>query len=82
MDLKELFENHKQQYLLKKRYYSKRQSESPIKAKAFKAIYINAYEPSKINSVYESSYWRWQRVIEWDNYVNNPYEDINGHILT
>jgi hypothetical protein len=42
------------------------------------------YEPSKISSVYNSSFWQWRRVAEWERYINDPYENINinGHIIT
>jgi hypothetical protein len=32
--------------------------------------------------VHESSPWRWRRVVEWHRYINDPYENKNGHMLT
>ena len=38
------------------------------------------YRPSKIASVLDSQLWRWRRVNEWDRYINDPVEKLNGHI--
>lgn len=41
-----------------------------------------AYEPTQIYNTRNSSFWRWRRVREWDKYINDPLENINGHIIT
>ena len=40
------------------------------------------YSPSKIVSVLYSPLWQWRRVNEWDRYINDPVEKLNGHIIT
>ena len=44
--------------------------------------YIYEYEPSNIISVYNSTKWQWRRVYEWYDYINDPIENIKGHIIT
>ena len=41
-----------------------------------------SYEPTQIGYAYNSSFWQWQRVSEWFKYINDPSENINGHIIT
>ena len=46
---------------------------------------FSIYEPSPIYQTQNSSFWRWQRVKEWFQYINDPYEKIknkNEHIMT
>ena len=43
---------------------------------------FHAYEPTKISDVYNSLFWQWRRVAEWHHYINDPYENTNGHIIT
>lgn len=45
-------------------------------------IAIHNYEPSRIHNTRNSLFWQWRRVAEWDKYINDPYENINGHIIT
>ena len=40
------------------------------------------YRPSAITSVLDSQLWQWRRVNEWDRYVNDPIDKLNGHIIT
>jgi hypothetical protein len=40
------------------------------------------YEPSRINNTRDSSFWQWRRVKEWYRYINDPIENINGHMIT
>ena len=40
------------------------------------------YEPTNIENTRNSSFWRWQRVAEWHRYINDPVENINGHMIT
>ena len=42
----------------------------------------NDYAPSNAINVYDSSSWRWSRVNEWDQYINDPVEKLNGHMVT
>jgi len=42
----------------------------------------NEYRPSKIINVFHSPLWRWRRVNEWDRYINDSVEKLNGHIIT
>jgi hypothetical protein len=44
--------------------------------------YVNEYESSNAINVYGSSPWRWRRVTEWHRYINDPYENESGHIVT
>ena len=49
--------------------------------------YMPVYEPSSIYQTRQSSFWQWQRVAEWEHYINDPIEsvrikNINGHIIT
>jgi hypothetical protein len=44
--------------------------------------YVYEYEPSNIINAYGSSIWRWRRVYEWYNYINDPIENIKGRIIT
>ena len=45
------------------------------------AIYSN-YEPSRIEDTRNSSFWQWHRVTEWYRYINDPIENISGHMIT
>ena len=40
------------------------------------------YRPSAITSVLDSQLWQWRRVNEWDRYINDPVDKLNGHIIT
>ena len=44
--------------------------------------YVNEYEPSQMVNVYDSPLWRWRRVAQWHRYINNPCENISGHMVT
>jgi hypothetical protein len=43
---------------------------------------VNEYEPSNAIYVRASSPWQWRRVAQWDRYINDPYENRSGHIVT
>jgi len=40
------------------------------------------YRPSRIVNVFHSPLWQWRRVNEWDRYINDPIDKLNGHIIT
>jgi len=40
------------------------------------------YEPSRIQNTRDSLFWQWRRVREWYRYINDPVENISGHIIT
>jgi len=40
------------------------------------------YEPTQIYNTRNSSFWQWRRVREWDKYINDPLENISGHMIT
>ena len=42
----------------------------------------HTYEPTQIYNTRNSSFWQWRRVREWDKYINDPLENISGHIIT
>ena len=44
--------------------------------------YAHEYEPSKAINVRDSSPWRWRRVNEWHQYINDAEEKIKGHMIT
>jgi len=59
----------------------------PRKSDVSQNGYVPVYEPSSIQQTRESSFWQWQRVAEWERYINDPIEsvrikNINGHIIT
>ena len=31
----------------------------------------SVYEPTNINYAYNSDFWRWRRVAEWEKYIND-----------
>ena len=43
---------------------------------------VCGYVPTNIINVRKSSPWQWRRVNEWDRYINDPYENIKGHMIT
>ncbi len=43
-------------------------------------IAMQDYEPSRIYNTHNSSFWQWRRVAEWHRYINDPVENISGHI--
>ena len=43
---------------------------------------VYEYEPSNIINVRDTSPWQWRRLSEWDRYINDPYENIKGHMIT
>jgi len=40
------------------------------------------YEPSNIDTAYDSLRWRWRRVTQWHRYINDTIENIKGHMIT
>ena len=82
LKIKKILNKFKQPRILKKQRSNKKQS-SILKIPTNdvqKNIY--SYEPSNISFAYDSLFWRWRRVIAWHNYINDPVENINGHIIT
>lgn len=82
--LKELVNNVKVCSSITPRGYRKKSSfsrEGPVIAAR---DYTSGYEPSNIDTAYDSLYWSWHRIIEWDRYINDPIENINikGHMIT
>ena len=43
---------------------------------------LSTYEPTRMSNAYNSSFWQWRRVAEWYNYINDPCENISGHMTT
>jgi len=44
--------------------------------------YVYEYEPSNMINAYDNTFWRWRRVTQWDQYLNDPVEKIKGHMIT
>jgi hypothetical protein len=42
----------------------------------------SAYEPTDMARAYDSALWQWRRVAEWYRYINDPMENIKGHMTT
>ena len=40
------------------------------------------YEPSNAIYVQDSPLWQWRRVAQWHRYINDPVENIKGHMIT
>ena len=80
--LKELFKGLKVYRLITPRGYQKKSKPLRKKRKFVAQHHIRDYEPSNIVNVRDSSPWQWRRVNEWDHYINDPYEKINGHMIT
>jgi hypothetical protein len=40
------------------------------------------YEPTRIQNTRDCLFWQWRRVAEWHRYINDPVENINGHMTT
>ena len=40
------------------------------------------YEPTRIQNTRDCLFWQWRRVTEWHRYINDPIENINGHMIT
>ncbi|MEK6732882.1 MAG: hypothetical protein AABY55_04575 [Candidatus Omnitrophota bacterium] len=83
LNLKELFKKFKQPGVTK----SKRYRKEPIITTNKPAVVIQnyatgIYEPSRINDAFNSLFWQWRRVTEWHRYINDPYENISGHMTT
>ncbi len=64
------------------RGYQKKSQLLRKKPKIVTQNYTCEYEPSNIISVYDSLEWQWRRVTEWDYYINDPVENIKGHMIT
>ena len=45
-------------------------------------IAMQDYEPSRIHNTRNSSFWQWRRIAEWHRYINDPAENISGHMIT
>jgi len=80
--IKELLNKLKQPRIYKKRRLNKKPSAILEKSNNDIRENIHSYEPSNISYAYESLFWRWRRVIDWHKYINDPVENINGHIIT
>ncbi len=82
-DLKELFKNLKRRDVITPRHYSSKPKVILEKTTiAIQNYYTRAYEPSNIDNTRNSSFWQWRRVREWYRYINDPLENINGHMTT
>jgi len=70
--------------LITPRGYQKKSQKSFIVPEAIveQDTYKCEYEPTNMASAYNSLYWRWQRVTEWDRYINDPIEKMKGHMIT
>ena len=55
---------------------SKKQTVTPKKSDIATQGYWHSYEPTQISNVYDSLFWQWRRVAEWERYINDPYENI------
>ena len=83
LGLKELFKNFRRPIAKRPRRYHKKLALTDNRpAIAIQDHATGIYEPSKINDAFNSSFWQWYRVVEWHHYINDPYENINGHIAT
>ncbi|OPX28585.1 MAG: hypothetical protein B1H08_05625, partial [Candidatus Omnitrophica bacterium 4484_171] len=78
LGIKELLKQLKQPRFNKER----KRREKPLRRYGYKRTNIsisdnthNTYEPSTINNVYDSDFWRWRRVAEWGKYINDPLEN-------
>ena len=79
LSLKELLNNFKPRFEKKIRPYCKRQIVIN-KPEPVQPAYGQPYEPTNMADAYDSLFWQWRRVAEWYRYINDPYENINGHM--
>ena len=74
--LKELLRFFKKRQNLKPR----RHSDKPIvvcnKKNFIEPVRAYSYEPTQIGNAYDSVFWQWRRVIQWERYINDPLEKI------
>jgi hypothetical protein len=81
--LKGLFKNLKRPDAIVPWHYSIKPRVIPEKTTtAIQNYYARAYEPSNIDNTRNSLFWQWRRVTEWHRYINDPIENINGHMTT
>ncbi len=82
LSLRALVNSFKVSDLITPRGYQKK-SKSPRKTPDIAVRhYAHEYEPSNAINVRDSSPWKWRRVNEWDKYINDPVNKLNGHIIT
>ena len=82
LSLKELVNSVKVVELITPRGYQKKSKSSLKKTDIVIRHYVHEYEPSNAINVCDSLPWRWRRVNEWDRYINDPVNKLNGHIIT
>lgn len=82
LGIKKLLSNLKQTRSNKIRHRNKKPYRIDTKLNSFIKKDVDTYEPSNISNVYDSLFWRWRRVIDWERYVNDPIENKNGHMIT
>jgi len=81
LNLKGLFKHFKRPDAIKpQRYHKKLTLTNNRPAIAIQDHATGTYEPSRINDAFNSLFWQWRRVSEWHRYINDPYENINGHM--
>jgi len=90
--LKELFKNFRRKAVKPKKFSNSLRHRAPtinnlktgihltrgIVSKNDLAVAMPAYEPTQMSNAYNSSFWQWRRVAEWDRYINDPCENIRG----
>jgi len=74
--IKRLIGNIKQPRNTKKRTYRKKVTKAHTEPYASIPEHKNIYEPTNIADAYDSLFWRWRRVAEWEKYINDPLEKI------
>ncbi len=74
LSLKKLAANSKMYKKITPRGNRKKSKVALKKQNIITRHYVRKHEPSNIINVYNSTYQRWRRVIEWDLYINDPYE--------
>ena len=79
LDFKELFKSFKRRDVIKRRYRNKPRATYKRAEAIAQSCKISAYDPSNIDTAYDSLYWRWHRVAEWHRYINDTIENIKGH---
>ena len=82
LSLEALVDSFKVIDLITPRGYQKKSKLSPKEPDSIIQHYAHEYEPSNAINVCDSAPWRWRRVNEWDRYINDPINKLNGHIIT
>ena len=82
LSLKELVDSIKAYNSITPRGYRKKSILSRKKPKIIIQNHACEYKPSNMSNVYDSLLWRWRRVTQWHRYINDPIENIKGHMIT